>query len=503
MFDLFTPLLLQAESSKSATWSEMAEQWIVSAWESFRGLLVGEDLYIQLGAIAGVAALAYVLHFALKPLFRKVTEAIEERDDWVESAIDWVSDNFFRIALASLLWSVSIYFDGRNEQLAVVAALESGQPAAAVMAEGQVAAEKAVEAKNYILLRAAASLATLILLSGALPRPIRTRAYFKTLYFVTAVLLVLNLLGVWEVIRDGLDSLQVLPVAEGESTRVTALTIGKGIFVILILIPLTGWVMRLGEGRVKKSPALTPALQMLVIKVLKAMVVVGAILFGISSMGIDLSALAFMGGAVGLGLGFGFQKVVSNLISGVILLSDRSIKPGDVIEVDNTYGWINKLSARYVSVITRDGMEHLIPNETLITEKVTNWSFSDDLVRVRVPFGVSYHADGKKVMELANRAAAECKRVVRDKPPSCWLLNFGDSSVNFELRVWIRDPANGLGSIRSEIYMRLWELFKENDIEIPFPQRDINLRGGKPIEVVMKQPDAKPEETAEAKPQES
>ncbi|MDQ8188153.1 mechanosensitive ion channel domain-containing protein [Pelagicoccus sp. SDUM812002] len=485
---LVLPVLLfpYLAASSDASWSEIALEWVHSVWESVRRLLVGEDVYIQLVAIVGVVILAYVLQLALRPLFKKVTEAIEQRDDWVESMIDWISENFFRIAVAALLWSVSIYFDAQNER-AVGAVLETSQTSVEVVVEAESTVEKDGVAKNYILLRAAASVATLILLSGALPRAIRDKAYFKTLYFVTAVLLLLNLLGVWEVIRDGLDSLQVLPVAEGESTRVTALTIGKGIFVILILIPLTGWIMRLGEGRVKKAPSLTPALQMLVIKVLKALVVVGAILFGISSMGIDLSALAFMGGAVGLGLGFGFQKVISNLISGVILLSDRSIKPGDVIEVDNTYGWINKLSARYVSVITRDGMEHLIPNETLITEKVTNWSFSDDLVRVRIPFGVSYHADIHKVMDLAVEAGKNSPRVVDDKPPVCWLLGFGDSSVDFELRVWIRDPANGLNNLRSGIYVKLWDKFKEHDIEIPFPQRDINLRGGMPIEVVMRQ----------------
>ncbi len=485
MLDVPVFLLPRLVASSDMSWSEIALEWIRSAWESARRLLVGEDAYIQLGVIVGVVLLAYVLQLALKPLFKRVTEAIEERDDWVESTVDWISENFFRIAVASLLWSVSIYFDGHNEQ-SLSAAMESGKASFEMVGDAQLAGEGVSAAKNYILLRAAASVATLILLSGALPQTIRNKAYFKTLFFVTAVLLLLNLLGVWEVIRGGLDSLQILPVAEGESTRVTALTIGKGIFVILILIPLASWVIRLGEGRIQKTSSLTPALQMLVIKVLKTLIVVGAILFGISSMGIDLSALAFMGGAVGLGLGFGFQKVVSNLISGVILLSDRSIKPGDVIEVDNTYGWINKLSARYVSVITRDGMEHLIPNETLITEKVTNWSFSDDMVRVRIPFGVSYHSDIHKVMDLAIEAGKASPRVLSERDPVCWLLGFGDSSVDFELRVWIRDPANGVNNLKSGIYVALWDSFKEHGIEIPFPQRDLNLRGGEPIEVVMK-----------------
>lgn len=487
VLDLFSPFFLQAEAASQLSWSERALSWLSSAIESLERSLVGADLYLQLGVVAAMVVLAYLLQLALRPLFSRLTEAIEKRDDWVEAAIDWVSDNLFRIGAVALLWSMSIYFDGYHASLAERSAeLKSATDTISVAGEVVSPLKEVAPAKNYILLRAAASAATLLLLSGALPRAIREKAYYKMLFFVTAIVLLLNLLGVWGVIRSGLDSLQILPVAEGESTRVTALTIAKGIFVILILIPLTGWVIRLGEGRIRKSSGLTPALQMLVLKVAKSIVVVGAILFGISSMGIDLSALAFMGGAIGLGLGFGFQKVISNLISGVILLSDRSIKPGDVIEVDNTYGWINKLSARYVSVITRDGMEHLIPNETLITEKVTNWSFSDDLVRVKVPFGVSYHSDIHKVMELAIEAGNSSPRVAEDKPPVCWLLGFGDSSVDFELRVWISDPANGLNNLRSGIYVALWDSFKKHGIEIPFPQRDLNFRGGAPIEVVVK-----------------
>lgn len=462
---------------------QRARDWAAQQWESAQQILIGEDLYVQLGVIAGVVALSYLLQLGLRPLFRRLTAAIEERDDWVESAVDWVSANLFRLALAALLWSVSIYFDGYHARLASMPA----EPSSAVLVDGTLVQAPASGAepvvKNYILLRAAASVATLILISGALPRAIREQAYYKTLFFVVATVLLLNLLGVWEAIRNGLDSLQILPIAGGESTRVTALTIAKGIFVVLLLIPLTGWLLRLGEGRIKKSEALTPALQMLIIKVLKALIVTAAILFGISSMGVNLSALAVFGGAIGLGLGFGFQKVISNLISGVILLSDRSIKPGDVIEVDDTYGWINKLSARYVSVITRDGMEHLIPNETLITEKVTNWSFSDDKVRVKIPFGVSYDSDIHQVMRLAVEVGKATERVLPDKEPVCWLLGFGDNSVDFELRVWIRDPEGGLNNLRSAIYVKLWDAFKEHGIEIPFPQRDLHVRDSVPLSV--------------------
>lgn len=464
------PVVL-ASGDAVSEWFDRLAEFSRPYWESTRAALIGEDLAVQAGVITGALFLSYLLLVAMRPLFKKITQAIEERDDWVEGAVDWVSDNLFRFLAVGFLWAVSLWFDARNEAIAALASVEEGAP---------------VVAKNYILIRGFASVAALLLLYRAVPAMFRDRAYFRVLIWILSLVLLMNLLGIWEGIRDGLDRIHILPIADNEATRVTVLSIAKGLVVILVLIPFVGWIMRLSEGRIKNSSGLTPALQMLVIKILKSLIVVGSILFGISSMGIDLSALAFMGGAIGLGLGFGFQKVVSNLISGVILLSDRSIKPGDVIEVDNTYGWINKLSARYVSVITRDGMEHLIPNETLITEKVTNWSFSDDMVRVRVPFGVSYHSDIHKVMELAVEAGKSSPRVIPEKAPVCWLLGYGDSSVDFELRVWIRDPANGLNNLRSSIYVKLWDLFQEHGIEIPFPQRDINLRGGKPIEVVMR-----------------
>ena len=220
----------------------------------------------------------------------------------------------------------------------------------------------------------------------------------------------------------------------------------------------------------------SPALQVLATKFLKVFIAVGAILFAISSMGVDLSAFAVMGGAVGLGLGFGFQKVISNLISGVILLGDRSIKPGDVIEVDQTYGWINTLGARYTSVITRDGTEHLIPNEMMITEKVVNWSFSDDKVRVKIPFGVSYTSDIHKAMDLALEAANADQRILKEPVAAVRLTGYGDNSVDFELRAWILDPTDGLGNIRSAFYIRIWDLFKENGIEFPYPQRDLHIK---------------------------
>jgi small-conductance mechanosensitive channel len=185
-------------------------------------------------------------------------------------------------------------------------------------------------------------------------------------------------------------------------------------------------------------------------------------------------------------LGFGFQKVISNLISGVILLGDRSIKPGDVIEVDDTYGWINTLSARYASVITRDGTEHLIPNETLITEKVVNWSFSDTKVGLKCDFGISYTSDIHDAMRLALQAAAEHERVLELPKPICRLNQYEENSIDFQSIVWLKDPVNGVNRLKSDLYIRLWDLFKEGGVEFPFPQRDLHLKEAPILEVKLK-----------------
>ncbi|MBC9866864.1 MAG: mechanosensitive ion channel, partial [Opitutae bacterium] len=182
-------------------------------------------------------------------------------------------------------------------------------------------------------------------------------------------------------------------------------------------------------------------------------------------------------------LGFGLQKVISILISGVILLLVKSIKPGDVISLNQTYGWINKLSARYVSVITRDGLEHLIPNEDLITNRVENWSFSDPKIRLRAPIGVSYDCDLRKAQELCLEAAMACPRVLNDPAPRCHVRGFGDNWVDLELRFWIPDPSKGVTNIKSMVYLEIWDRFLQHGIEIPFPQRDLHLRSGRSIEV--------------------
>ncbi|MGB8622982.1 MAG: mechanosensitive ion channel domain-containing protein, partial [Paracoccaceae bacterium] len=179
-----------------------------------------------------------------------------------------------------------------------------------------------------------------------------------------------------------------------------------------------------------------------------------------------------------VGLGFGLQKVVSNLVSGVIILLDKSIKPGDVISLGDTFGWINALGARYVSVVTRDGKEYLIPNEDLITSQVVNWSHSNDFVRLDIFFGTSYGDDPHKVREIAIEAAKTVGRVLNSRPPVCHIVGFGDSSVDYILRFWITDPTGGLTNVRGAVYLALWDAFQANGISIPFPQREVKMLQG-------------------------
>lgn len=199
-------------------------------------------------------------------------------------------------------------------------------------------------------------------------------------------------------------------------------------------------------------------------------------ILGLDILGIDLTALAIFSGAFGLAIGFGMQKTIGNLIAGIILLMDRSIKPGDVIAVGDSYGWVNKIGVRAVSVLTREGKEHLIPNENLMTQEVENWSYSNKNVRISIPVGVSYNSDMDEAIELMKQACVDVPRILNNPKPVVWMLAFDESSVRFEIRCWINDPQSGVGNFRAAVLKRVWDLFKEHNIELPYPQNDVHIR---------------------------
>jgi small-conductance mechanosensitive channel len=227
--------------------------------------------------------------------------------------------------------------------------------------------------------------------------------------------------------------------------------------------------------RIHANSEISPSMKVLAVKFLQVLLFGAAFFLGLKVVGVDLTGLAVLSGAIGVGLGFGLQKVVSNLVSGVIILLDKSIKPGDVISIGDTFGWINALGARYVSITTRDGREYLIPNEDLITGQVVNWSHSNDFVRLDIHFGTAYGDDPHLVRKLAIEAAAGVDRVLSVKPPVCHITGFGDSSVDYILRFWITDPTDGLTNIRGNVYLALWDVFQANGVSIPFPQREVRM----------------------------
>jgi len=329
------------------------------------------------------------------------------------------------------------------------------------------------------LLGVAASLATAWVVIALVAGLIRNRFVYRLVAGCAWTWAALNILGLLEPIRSALDSFGV--VIGG--LRVTPLLLLK----TTILMLLTLWAANVAgdflERRVREVADLTPSIQVLMGKLIRLVLITFAVLIVLSSVGIDFSSLAFFSGAIGVGVGFGLQKIVSNLVSGIILLADKSIKPGDVITVGDSFGWVSSMGARYTSVVTRDGREFLIPNEDFVTQRVINWSYSNDQVRLDVEFGTSYHSDPHKVCALAIEAAKSIGRILPTPTPVCYLKAFGNSSLDFTLRFWIRDPTDGVGNVRGQVLMALWDAFKRENIEIPFPQRDINMRT--PVQVII------------------
>lgn len=295
-----------------------------------------------------------------------------------------------------------------------------------------------------------------------------------------AALYVLNLLGPAQQL---LDSYAINLGA----ARLSPYIILKGFGIGALLLWGAGAGSKLLQYQLKRVPDLTPSVEVLIIKLVRFALIFLAIVIALSAVGIKMTSLAVFSGAIGIGIGFGLQKVISNFISGIILLLDRSIRPGDVIEVAGTYGQVKNLGARYTSVITRDGTEYLIPNENMITEQVINWSYSNTNVRRKIPIGVSYNSDIDLARELVLEACQETDRILSSPEPKCHLVGFGDNSVDLEARFWICDPHNGVVNVKSEFLLKVWHKFRDNNIEIPFPQRDLNIKSDTPINVVVEQ----------------
>lgn len=261
---------------------------------------------------------------------------------------------------------------------------------------------------------------------------------------------------------------------------VETLLLGLFLFVVVRV------TLKLVRGLLRRNPRVDETQRLLIEKLLGILLFGLALLVGIDVLGIDLTALTVFSGALGLAVGFGLQKTVGNLIAGIILLMDRSIKPGDVIVVGDAalggnsatlanVGRVTRIGVRAVTVVTRDGKKHLIPNELLMTQPVENWSYSSPEVRIRLKVGISYDSDVRRAQALMLDIARANPRVLAEPAPVVWITGFSTSAIEHEIRVWIADPEAGLGNVQGEIYLSLWDAFAANGIKFPYQQHDVHI----------------------------
>jgi len=321
-------------------------------------------------------------------------------------------------------------------------------------------------------IKTVAVLAFVLLIIDLISHLIQNKMLSKFISFTISSVVVLKTFEVYTPVEIFLDS---IAIDVGE-IRVSIYFLIKGFFIFGLLIWFAGVVSKGFSNKLRQSKELTPLLKVLFGKLFYIISYLVAILIGLSSLGVNLTAFAVLSGAIGVGIGFGLQKIFSNLISGFILLIDKSIKLGDIIQLDEEFGTVSHMGGRYVSVTAWDGKEYLIPNEDIVTGRVINWTHSNRNILINMQIGVSYNSDFHLVKELIIKAALANDRVLKTQTPGCYLENFGDSAVNFTLYCWISDPENGMMSVKSDIYFRIWELFKENNVEIPFPQRDVHIK---------------------------
>ena len=404
-------------------------------------LLLPSRLY-QLGILIACIGISWWLSKVIEPRYTAWLRTLEGRPKWQLRVLLLIRNRLWLITFTLLIWIAARVmaeitpFPSRRFLLELV-----GTITIAIIAVG---------------------FASRLIHNGFLQRMVRWSLWAFVILYYTSLL---------DAVSRVLDSL-ALDIGDFHLSLLTVIQAAAAITVLFLAARL---LTQAAAKSIKSNDDISPSMQVLAVKFLQVILFGAAFFIALKFVGVDLTGLAVLSGAIGVGLGFGLQKVVSNLVSGVIILLDKSIKPGDVISIGDTFGWINALGARYVSITTRDGKEYLIPNEDLITGQVVNWSHSNDFVRLDIYFGTAYEDDPHEVRRLAIEAAKSVDRVLSSRPPVCHIVGFGDSSVDYILRFWITDPTGGLTNIRGNVYLALWDAFQEAGISIPFPQREVRM----------------------------
>jgi small-conductance mechanosensitive channel len=312
------------------------------------------------------------------------------------------------------------------------------------------------------------------LLRAILPAGSQVALWERAIAWTVWTWIALHLSGLLPGINAFLDSLRV-PFGRHP---VSLLLILQAALSLAATLLVALWLARVAEKRLMGADTLDVNLRVILAKVAKALLLLLGLLFALDVVGVDLTLLSVFGGALGVGLAFGLQKIASNYVSGFIILADRSLSIGNTVTIDNREGVVTRMTARYIVVRNNDGTEALIPNETVITSTVVNQSYSDPRVRVAIPVQVSYDSDLDLAMDLMRRIATAQPRVLAQPAPNVVVQRLADNGIDLELGVWIRDPEAARGPLRTQIYRELLRSFREHGIGIPYPQREIRLLDG-------------------------
>jgi len=310
-------------------------------------------------------------------------------------------------------------------------------------------------------------------LRSILPKGAFLRGSERTIATAMWVGVALHLVGILPEVREALDDVAF----NAGKQRISLLLVIQGLVSVAITLAASLWIAGLIERQVLATERLEMSTRVVIAKLLRAVAAFVAILVALPLVGIDVTALSVFGGALGVGLGFGLQKIASNYVSGYIILLDRSVRIGDLVTVDNRHGVVKEIASRYTVIRSLDGTESIIPNETLITQAVTNHSFTDRKVVVKVKVSVGYGSDMDRVFALLLDIARRQPRVLADPAPGCWIASLGDNGVDVELAAWIADPDQGQAALRGAMLKEILDTFRAEGIEIPFPQRDVRLHG--------------------------
>lgn len=285
------------------------------------------------------------------------------------------------------------------------------------------------------------------------------------------IVLALHLTGLLPDILQVLDDVSF----NAGKNHISLLLILQAVLTVVITLMLTLSLSRFAENKLMRADQVSMNLRVVLSKLLRVTLILVGVLTALSLIGFDITLLSVFGGALGVGLGFGLQKIASNYVSGFIILLDESLHLGDIITVDGHYGVVNQLRSRYLVLRKLDGTEVVIPNETLISTAVINHSFSDRKARVLVPVQVSYESPLETAMQLMQAAAKKQSRILLDPAPEAQVLGFGENGIDLQLVFWILDPEEGSGGLKSQLYLDIWHAFQEHNIGIPYPQRDIRI----------------------------